>query len=195
MSLTHCPSCQEPNDGPRCVSCGRFEPPPLGIDPWSALGLPRRWALSPAELDQAWKARSRQVHPDRFIGAPTAQRRAALAWTAAVNEARRSLKTASGRALWLSIGRPDLPERGGPTLDPDFLEWVFDQQVALEASPQGVASAVAAAHAELMASLDAIFAQAEPTPPPGSPALAAVPALIARLRYLDQLTARLDAPR
>ena len=198
MSFAPCPACHEPVGGPICVSCGLLQSPPASLDPWAALGLPRRWAHSPAELDQAWKARSKLVHPDRFVGQAPAIRRSALAWTAAINEARRALKTTSGRALWLSIGRPDLPERDGPALSPDFLEWVFEQQVALSEAPEAVHAEVEAAHDGVMASLDAAFAEAEAggaPPDTAAAALARVPELVARLRYIDQLKARLAATR
>ena len=192
MTFANCPACHEPVGGPICVSCGLLQSPPAELDPWAALGLPRRWRLDPAELDQAWKARSKLVHPDRFVGQAPALRRSALAWTAAINEARRALKTTSGRALWLSIGRPELPERGGPTLSPDFLEWVFEQQVALGEAPVAVAAEVEAANTRVMSALDAAFTEVDA----GTPAaLARVPELIAQLRYIDQLKARLDAAR
>jgi hypothetical protein len=100
------------------------------------------------------------------------------------------------RGLWLAIGQGALPERGGPVMDPAFLDWVFTMQMALDDDPAEVAAAVADRRAALTSALQALFSAWEQagSPPPGHPSLAGAPDLLAQLRYVDQLQARLDAP-
>lgn len=194
MSLPPCPACHEAVGGPICVGCGLLQPVPAALDPWTALGLRPRWALEPADIDRAWKERSKLVHPDRFVGKAPALRRAALGWTAGVNEARRALKAPMSRGLWLAIGQGALPERGGPVMAPDFLDWVFSMPMAPDDDPTAVGAAVTERRAALYTDLQTLFSAWEQagSPPPGHPSLAAAPALLAQLRYVEQLQARLE---
>ena len=62
-----------------------------------------------------------------------------LQWTASVNEARRVLMDPLRRAHFLATGRSEPAETGGPVMDPEFLEEVFELQMSLEDDPAGVA--------------------------------------------------------
>lgn len=162
MPLPPCAACHEAVGGPVCVGCGALQPLPADLDPWTALGIRPQWMLAADAIDRAWKEQSKKVHPDRFVGQPPAIRRAALAWTAAVNEARRTLRDRLSRGLLLATGRPTLPERGGPALDPDFLEWVFDQNAALDQHARDIAASHPLAGAATATAADALAAPAAP---------------------------------
>lgn len=64
-------------------------------------GLAPVFALDTETLERAWREVQGRVHPDRHAHAGAAERRAALAWSARVNEAYRMLKdpVARGRHL------------------------------------------------------------------------------------------------
>jgi hypothetical protein len=81
-------------------------------------------------------------------------------------------------------------------MDPDFLDWVFTMQMALDDDPAEVAAAVLERRAALYTALQSLFSAWEQagSPPPGHPSLAGAPDLLAQLRYVEQLQARLDAP-
>ena len=124
-----CWKCHEAVGGAVCVSCGALQPPPPKPDLYAVLGLERSWSVDRKAIDKAWRAKSRETHPDRYAGAGALQKRMALQWTATLNEARRVLRDRVSRAWYLSTGATRPPERGGPTLSQDFLEQVFDLQM------------------------------------------------------------------
>src|SRR5687767_8142004 len=101
-----CWTCNEPVTGPVCVGCGAPQPPPAQLDPYSILGLRKSFFLTEGEVEQAYRALARKLHPDRFAGKAAAWRRSSLQWTAALNEARRILKDDDARAWWLATGQP-----------------------------------------------------------------------------------------
>ena len=73
----------------------------LDSDDFELLGLPRRYALDPHELDAKRRALQAAVHPDRHAtGDPTAQR-VAMQWAVRVNEAHARLKDPLQRAAYL----------------------------------------------------------------------------------------------
>jgi molecular chaperone HscB len=67
-------------------------------DPFATLGVPRRFTLPAAELEQRHRDLSRVLHPDRHVSAPPAERRAALERAVAVNDAYRLLRDPLARA-------------------------------------------------------------------------------------------------
>jgi molecular chaperone HscB len=78
-------------------------------DHFHRLGLPRRFALRPAELEGAYLAHSRAVHPDYHLAGSSADLDASLELSAAVNEAYNTLRDPFARAEHL------LALEGGPT--------------------------------------------------------------------------------
>jgi molecular chaperone HscB len=78
-------------------------------DHFHRLGLPRRFALDAAELERAYLARSRAVHPDFHLTGPSADLNASLELSAAVNEAYNTLRDPFTRAEHL------LALAGGPS--------------------------------------------------------------------------------
>ena len=62
------------------------------------LGLPRKLNVDMADLEQRYRALSRQFHPDYFYNAPPAERRASLERSSYLNDAYRALKQSRRRA-------------------------------------------------------------------------------------------------
>jgi len=65
------------------------------------LGLSRKLNIDAADLEQRYRALSRQVHPDYFYNAPAAERRASLERSSYLNDAYRTLKNAATRIEYL----------------------------------------------------------------------------------------------
>ncbi len=70
----------------------------LQSDDFTLLGLPRRFALDVAQLEQRWKDLQRQAHPDRFVNEGGAAQRVAMQWSVRINEAYERLKNPMRRA-------------------------------------------------------------------------------------------------
>lgn len=67
-------------------------------DPFDTLGVPARFALDPALLEERHRELSRALHPDRFSGAPASERRLSLSRAIEVNDAKRALRDPVRRA-------------------------------------------------------------------------------------------------
>ena len=70
----------------------------MRADYFQMLGLERRFAIDPAELERRYLERSREVHPDRQAGRPADQRAAAAGQAMQLNQAYRALKRELPRA-------------------------------------------------------------------------------------------------
>lgn len=184
-SKSHCWRCREVVGGPVCNSCGSVQPPPPQIDPFELLGLERSYGLERKALDKRWRAISRVTHPDRFAGQAAVQRRMALQWTAHLNHARKVLRDPVSRAWYLATGSHKPPERGGPALDPSFLEAVFDLRMALDDDPEGVRAQAQALKDELEREITALFDAWQA----GDGGLDEIPERLSRLKYVDNLLA------
>jgi molecular chaperone HscB len=73
----------------------------LAVDDFELFGLPRRFAIDRGELDASRRALQAAVHPDRFVGADAAARRAAMQWAVRVNEAYERLADPVRRGAYL----------------------------------------------------------------------------------------------
>ena len=73
----------------------------LQANDFELFGLPQRFALERAELDERWKALQRQAHPDRFAAEGAAAQRVAMQWSVRINEAYQRLKDPLKRAAYL----------------------------------------------------------------------------------------------
>jgi len=110
-------------------------------DSFERLGLPRRFAVDPGELERNYLARSREVHPDFDTGDEDA--------AAALNEAYSTLREPFRRAEHL------LHLSGGPSasedkaLPPAFLMEMLDLREEIE-SARGSPERVSRIEAELM---------------------------------------------
>src|SRR5512139_4018262 len=70
-------------------------------DYFSFLGVPRKLNLNVADLEQRFRALSRQFHPDYFYNAAPAERRASLERSSYLNDAYRTLKNPVARIEYL----------------------------------------------------------------------------------------------
>ena len=70
-------------------------------DYFSFLGLPRKLNLDAAEIEQRFRALSRQFHPDYFYNATPVERRASLERSSYLNDAYRTLKQPVSRISYL----------------------------------------------------------------------------------------------
>ena len=73
----------------------------LQDDDFTLFGLPQRFALDRAALDDCWRALQARVHPDRFVGEGAAAQRIAMQWAVRVNEAYQRLKDPLKRGAYL----------------------------------------------------------------------------------------------
>src|SRR5947208_11510607 len=77
-------------------------PPAISTtDFFSFLGLPRKLRIDMSDLEQRYRALSRQFHPDYFYNASAAERRQSLARSSYLNDAYRTLKNAVARIEYL----------------------------------------------------------------------------------------------
>ena len=194
--MCRCRACDAVWDGAsaplRCPSCQAVLPPHPAATPFARLGLPLSLHVSDAEVEAAWLQRSRQAHPDRFASRSPAERRAAAEQTAALNDARRILRTGFDRASWLvrhvGIVEPKLPQAR--------LVWFMEVREEAEASPAGRARVVDDAvvrFARVEAELQALVATVDAAAP--DPAtLQKVALVLAEERTLARLAADLSGP-
>lgn len=99
-------------------------------DFFAFLGLPRKLNLDASELEQKFRALSRQFHPDYFYNAPAAERRASLEKSSYLNDAYRTLKQPVSRIAYLLelegfAPPPGDPSRASKEVPPALLEEVF----------------------------------------------------------------------
>ena len=101
-------------------------------DHFHRLGLPRRFVLDAGELERAYLAHSRAVHPDYHLAGASADLGASTELSAAVNEAYNTLRDPFTRAEHL------LALEGGPSagehkqMPPAFLAEMLDLREQLE---------------------------------------------------------------
>lgn len=132
-------------------------PPPS--DYFSLLGLPAIYAIDKDELESRYLARSREVHPDRFVGAEARERVEALGATMELNEAYKILRDDVRRAEHL-LARHGLTIGGNEQLDPDFLMDVLEAREELaEAQAAGDQAAIARLEEAMLDRRDAALDQ------------------------------------
>ncbi len=133
-------------------------------DDFSLFGLPERFELDTAQLDQRRRELQTQVHPDRFAAQGGAAQRIAMQWSVRVNQAYQRLKDPLKRAAYLC------ERRGAPVnaelntaMPREFLmqqmAWrealdEADDDAAVQALQAQVAAHEQAALGRLQASLD-----------------------------------------
>jgi molecular chaperone HscB len=114
-----------PIDAHFCPQCTKILSIGRHGDYFGFLGLPRRLNLDPAELEQRFRALSRQFHPDYFYNAPPAERRASLERSSYLNDAYRTLKQPIARVEYLLQLEGFAPAESGNKVPPALLEEVF----------------------------------------------------------------------
>ena len=175
-----------------CRTCGALQP--LGDrDHFMLLGLPRRWAQAPGDIDRAFREISKKVHPDRFgRDASAIERRLAVEATARVNEAYRALKDPQSRAEYL-LSREGITvgDELARTHDPAFLLEMMEQQEAVDEATTSDAlesqrANIVTRQRSLMDALGRYFDH-------GDGEQTAAAAALNELRYLRRLLDRIDA--
>jgi molecular chaperone HscB len=102
-------------------------------DYYALFGIPRGLNLSLDELQKRFYELSRELHPDRFMQKPEAERQRALDMSSALNDAYRTLKDPIKRAQYLlSQEGFDIGEQRSKDVPPELLEEVFELNMALE---------------------------------------------------------------
>lgn len=102
-------------------------------DYYQLLGIPRSLNLSLDALQQRFYALSRELHPDRFMRKPEAERQQALENSSALNDAYRTLKDPIKRAQYVLAQEGfDIGEQRSKDVPPELLEEVFELNMALE---------------------------------------------------------------
>jgi len=116
IDVHFCPQCSQ------ILSLGRHG------DYFAFLGIPRKLTIDAADLEQRFRALSRQFHPDYFYNATPAERRASLERSSYLNDAYRTLKNPIARAEYL-LGLEGFaartPEEASRQVPADLLEEVF----------------------------------------------------------------------
>jgi len=140
------------------------------MDPFAALGIPRSFDVDLASAERAHRELSRALHPDKFIGTGSSDRRAALGKAVEVNEAWRVVRDPIRRAeaLFRLAGVPT-GESDAPQPAPDFLMEMIEQREALSEAKRArdrdavraMAKAIDARAREVERSLAAGFARGE----------------------------------
>jgi molecular chaperone HscB len=102
-------------------------------DYYALLGIPRSLNPSQDKLQERYYALSRELHPDRFMQKPEAERERALEQSSALNDAYRTLKVPIKRAQYLlTLEGFDMGEQRSKDVPPELLEEVFELNMALE---------------------------------------------------------------
>jgi molecular chaperone HscB len=106
-------------------------------DYFSFLGLPRKLRIDMTDLEQRYRALSRQFHPDYFYNASASERRTSLERSSYLNDAYRTLKNPIARIEYLltieqsAVGSQQTADGNQPTgahtpkVPPGLLEEVF----------------------------------------------------------------------
>jgi len=102
-------------------------------DYYELFGIPRSLNISLDDLQKRYYELSRQLHPDRFMRKPEAERQRALDLSSSLNDANRTLKDPIKRAQYLlKLEGFDIGEQGSKDVPPELLEEVFELNMALE---------------------------------------------------------------
>jgi molecular chaperone HscB len=85
-------------------------------------GLQPEFRLDLAQLEQAYRDIQSRVHPDKFVHASDAERRASMQSATRVNEAYRTLKSPLARARYLlALHHVDVQSESNIAMPPEFL--------------------------------------------------------------------------
>lgn len=99
--------------------------------------LPAQFELDTAQLDRAFREVQAQVHPDKFVGASSAEQRVAMQWATRANEAYQILKNPLKRAIYLcELNGVDLQVESNTAMPSDFLMQQMEWREELEESKQ-----------------------------------------------------------
>jgi len=127
QACRHC-GAGAPLDAHFCPQCTKILPLSRQADYFSFLGLPRKLNIDAADLEQRFRALSRQFHPDYFYNATPGERRASLEQSSYLNDAYRTLRQPASRIeylLKLEGMAPSGPAEAAKQVPPALLEEVF----------------------------------------------------------------------
>ena len=103
-------------------------------------GLRPAFALDPEDLERAYRDIQSKVHPDRFVRASDAERRASMQMTTRVNEAYRTLKSPVQRAKYiLELNGVDVGFETNTAMPKNFLVEQMELREKLEEARDAVA--------------------------------------------------------
>jgi len=168
------------------------------MDPFATLGLPPSFDLDVRTIAERKLALSRALHPDRYVGRPAGERRAALSKALEVNEAARQLSNPITRAeavlLTLGAVNDETPHAPSQAFLMDILELREDLRAAGRAHEQAKLDAlvqqVDARKAETLKRLSVAFADAQRNQYAARPV---VHQLLSELRYLQRFSDEAEA--
>lgn len=128
---------------------------------FALFGLAPRFGLDQEALTRAYRQVLAQVHPDRYVDAGPAERRAAMQLASHANEAYEVLRRPSTRAAYLCRSRGvALAQEGAAPLAPALLERQMDWNEQLEDARAARAGArLAELAAELAAERERVLAR------------------------------------
>ena len=102
-------------------------------DYYELFGIPRNLNIPLDDLQNRFYALSRELHPDRFMRKPEAERLRALDMSSALNDAYRTLKDPIKRAQYLlGLEGFEIGEQRSKDVPPELLEEVFELNMAIE---------------------------------------------------------------
>jgi molecular chaperone HscB len=163
-------------------------------DPFAMLGLPPRFDLDLAAIETRFRERSRELHPDRFAGAPAAERTQALVRARALNDAYQVVRRPQRRAEALLV-RAGVIIGDHEKLDPAFLMEILELREELaEARIAGRNEEVARLQAAMLARHKALIDGLKPLFAAGDEAsLALAKRDLITLRYVARYLEECDA--
>jgi molecular chaperone HscB len=107
--------------------------PSLHDDDFALFGLPRRFALDRAQIDERWKQLQRLAHPDRFAHQAAAAQRIAMQWSVRINEAYQRLRDPLRRAAyWCELQGVPVDAESNTAMPADFLMQQMQWREALD---------------------------------------------------------------
>lgn len=118
-------------------------------------GLPLRFELDLAHLEQAYRSLQSRVHPDRFVQASDAERRSSMQASIRANEAYRTLKHPLARACYLlELRQVEVQSESHTAMPPEFLEQQMEWREAVADAaerPEALACLARRLHGEIEA--------------------------------------------
>jgi molecular chaperone HscB len=157
-------------------------------------GLQPAFAVDQERLERAYREIQSRVHPDRFVQAGDAERRASLQWTTRVNEAYRTLRNPVSRASHLlALNGVDVAFETNTAMPAQFL---MEQMELRETLAEATQSKDTTALEALQKRIDADRRDIEQqlgARIDGARDYAGAADLVRELKFLEKLEAEIDA--
>jgi molecular chaperone HscB len=168
------------------------------MDPFATLGLPPSFDLDARMIAERKLALSRALHPDRYVGRPAGERRAALSKALEVNEAARRLANPLTRAQDLLVKWGDETPETTPAPSQAFLMNILELREELRAAGRAhervkldaLMSDVEMRKTEILKRLSVAFAEVERGV---STTRTVLHQLLSELRYLQRFSDEAEA--